>query len=174
MPLIEPLKDTTEGYEEPVDSEVDGLAARGFFPQNGATPNEDAGVEKDGSGHLTFKDAITGTKTLAQLAASGTGVSEETHKTLLQLVHFLDEGPGEGFASGATKEVTGTVFPTVELWKRADATALVRKTTTWTGAVPTTIEWKVYDVDGTTVLATITDTIAYSGIFEPGRTRVIA
>ena len=121
MPLIEPLKDTTEGYEEPVDSEVDGLAARGFFPQNGATPNEDAGVEKDGSGHLTFKDAITGTKTLAQLAASGTGVSEETHKTLLQLVHFLDEGPGEGFASGATKEVTGTVFPTVELWKRARA-----------------------------------------------------
>ena len=32
----------------------------------------------------------------------------------------------------------------------------------------------IYASDGTTVLATVTDTISYSGIFETGRTRVIA
>lgn len=105
---------------------------------------------------------------------SGSGISEATHRTLLQLIHFIDEGPAEGFATGATKTVTGTVFPTQILWKRADATKLVEQNITWTGSKPTTIEWKVYDTDGTTVLATVTDTISYSGVFETGRTRAIS
>ena len=105
---------------------------------------------------------------------SGSGISEATHRTLLQLIHFIDEGPAEGFTTGATKTVTGTVFPTQILWKRADATKLVEQNVTWTGPKPTTVEWKVYDTDGTTVLATVTDTISYSGVFETGRTRAIS
>ncbi len=104
---------------------------------------------------------------------TGSGLSAAQHKSLLQLIHFIDEGPAEGFTTGATKTVTGTVFPTQELWKRADNTKLVEKNITWTGPLPTTIEWKMYDVDGTTVLATVTDTISYSGVFETGRTRSI-
>lgn len=114
---------------------------------------------KDGSGVFNLR--------------SGSGLTAEQHRTLLQLIHFIDEGPAEGFATGATKEVTGTVFPTQMLWRRADATKLVEKNTTWTGVLPTTIQWKVYDADGTTVLATVTDTISYSGVFETGRTRSI-
>jgi hypothetical protein len=34
-------------------------------------------------------------------------------------------------------------------------------------------QWKVYDVDGSTVLATVTDSISYSGVFETSRTRTI-
>lgn len=105
---------------------------------------------------------------------SGAGLTADQHKALLQLIHFIDEGPAEGFTTGATKTVTGTVFPTKELWKRADATKLVETNVTWTGALPTTIEWKVYDTDGSTVLATVTDTITYSGVFETGRTRAIS
>jgi hypothetical protein len=65
------------------------------------------------------------------------------------------------------------VFPTQVLWRRADATKLVEKNTTWTGVNPTTIQWKMYATDGTTVLATVTDTVTYSGVFETGRTRSI-
>jgi len=102
------------------------------------------------------------------------GISATTHKTLLQLIHFIDEGPAEGFTTGATKTTTGTVFPTQNRWKRADATNLVDQNITWTGVTPTTIEWKVYDTDGSTVLATVTDTITYSGVFEASRSRSIA
>jgi hypothetical protein len=172
MPLIRPLKDSAEGYEEPVNPNADGLSAKGFYPQKSTGENQDAGVERDESGNLVLKDAITGTKTLAQLGG-GTGVTEAAHKTLLQLIHFINEGPADGFTTGATKEVTGTVFPTQILWKRADATKLVERNITWTGANPTTDQWKIYAADGTTVLATVTDTIAYSGPFETGRTRAI-
>lgn len=105
---------------------------------------------------------------------TGSGVSEATHRTLLQLIHFINEGPAEGFTTGATKTVTGGVFPSQVLWRRADATKLVEKNLTYSGAFPTTVEWKVYDTDGTTVLATVTDTISYTGPFETSRTRSIA
>jgi hypothetical protein len=105
---------------------------------------------------------------------SGGGLSAADHRTLLQLIHFIDEGPAEGFTTGATKTVTGSVFPTQVLWRRADATKLVEQNITWTGVLATTVEWKMYDTDGTTVLATVTDSVSYSGPFETGRTRSIA
>ena len=105
---------------------------------------------------------------------ASSGVTDAAHKALLHLIHFIDEGPAEGFASGATKTVTGTVFPTQVLWRRADSTKLVEQNITWTGAKATTVEWKIFALDGTTVLATITDTITYSGPFETSRVRVIA
>lgn len=113
-----------------------------------------------------------GTGTFNPRASSG--VTEAAHKALLQLIHFIDEGPAEGFTTGATKAITGTVFPSQVLWRRADSTKLVEQNVTWTGAKPTTIEWKVYGPDGTTVLATVTDTITYSGPFEASRARAIA
>jgi hypothetical protein len=96
------------------------------------------------------------------------------HKTLVDLIHFIDEGPAQGFASGATKEVTGTVFPTNVVWKRANATKLVEQLITWTGAFPTTIQWRIFDLDGATILGSVTDVISYSGPFETGRTRTIS
>lgn len=110
-------------------------------------------------------------QSLGDLAAAGAG-----HSTLRQLIHFIDNGPAEGFASGAYREMTGTVFPSSIIWY-VDATKadkIVEKNITYTGAFPTTIEWKMYDTDGSTVLATVTDTISYSGPFETDRTRAIA
>lgn len=66
------------------------------------------------------------------------------------------------------------MFPSQILWRRSDNTKLVEQNVTWTAAKPTTVQWKIYDVDGTTVLATVTDTIIYSGAFETSRTRAIA
>lgn len=115
---------------------------------------------KDGSGVFNLR--------------SGAGLTADQHRTLLQLIHFIDEGPADGFTTGATKIVTGTVFPTQNLWRRADSTKLVEQNITWTGVLPTTIQWKMYAADGSTVLATVTDAVAYSGVFETGRTRAIS
>lgn len=107
---------------------------------------------------------------------TGTGLSEETHRALRQLIHFIDNGPAEGFASGAYRETTGTAFPTAIIWWESNAKLkkIVEKLITWTGANPTQIQWKVYATDGVSVLATVTDVIAYSGPFETSRTRTIA
>jgi len=135
--------------------------------------------EGTANGHTKWRLNNTGTITvgttsLTFVSDSSSGISAAAHKTLLQLIHFIDEGPAEGFTTGATKTTTGTVFPTQNRWKRADATNLVDQNITWTGVTPTTIEWKVYDTDGSTVLATVTDTITYSGVFEASRSRSIA
>ena len=50
---------------------------------------------------------------------------------------------------------------------------LVEQLITWTGVVPTTVVWNIYG-DEENVLATVTDTITYSGILETGRTRALS
>lgn len=110
-------------------------------------------------------------------ARGGTGITEAQHRALRQLIHFIDDGPAEGFASGAFRESLPIgPFPTSLIWWESSGKAkkIVELAITYTGAFPTTEVWKVYDVDGSTVLATVTDTIVYSGAFESTRTRVIA
>jgi len=107
---------------------------------------------------------------------TGTGMSETQHKTLRQLIHFIDNGPAEGFASGAYRETTGTVFPSAIVWYDKVGVGkkkIVSKEISWSGAFPTTITWKVYDASEA-LLATVTDTLAYSGPFETSRTRTIS
>ena len=107
---------------------------------------------------------------------SGSGLTEAAHRTLRQLIHFIEEGPAEGFASGAYRSTTGTVFPSAIVWwtSAAMTSKIVEKLITYTGPNPTTIQWKMYDVDGSTVLVTVTDVISYTGPFETSRTRTIA
>jgi hypothetical protein len=113
---------------------------------------------------------------VVSLTAGGSGLSKGTHDALRSLIHFIDNGPAEGFASGSYREVTGTVFPSSIIWytDSGKTSKIVEKNITYSGPFPTTIEWKVYDTDGSTVLATVTDTISYSGPFETSRTRAIA
>lgn len=140
------------------------------FGSNPGAPSQVGAMRWNGTlGAFQLRDA-TGTFD----PRSGSGLSEAQHKALLHLIHFIDGGPAEGFATGATRTTTGTAFPSQILWRRADATKLVEKNITYTGAFPATIEWKIYAADGIAVLATVTDTITYSGAFETGRTRAIA
>jgi hypothetical protein len=109
---------------------------------------------------------------------AGTGITEAQHRALRTLIHFIDDGPAEGFASGAFKETlpSASVFPTSVIWWESSGKTkkIVERALTWTGVNLTTSVWKIYDTDGSTVLATITDAISYSGIFETTRTRTIA
>lgn len=166
---IEPIEDMPE---------VAGVA----FVESGDTrPIKTRTIWPDGN-DLRFRDITNpgtagGGYTLSELLAGSGGLTEAQHKTLRQGIHFLETGgPAEGFASGAYREVTGTVFPSAVVWWESSSKLkkIVERLLTWTGVNLTTDQWKVYDTDGSTVLATITDAISYSGVFETSRTRTIA
>lgn len=100
------------------------------------------------------------------------------HQTLRQLIHFIDEGPADGFASGAYKTVNppGSLLPTSIIWYSDNTLSkkIVEQIILWTGIVPSTITWMVYKEDGTTVEHTVSDSITYiQNIFEITRTRTI-
>lgn len=102
-----------------------------------------------------------------------------THRSVRDLIHFIDDGPALGFASGAFKETLPSAdpFPTSEIWweSAAKLEKIVELTITRDAQKkPTTEVWQMYDTNGVTVLETVTDTIAYSGPFETTRTRAIA
>lgn len=140
------------------------------------TDDEAVGLERDATERLMFWDAENPTPIPLTTLLTGGGLSQTTHQVLRQLIHFIDNGPAEGFATGAYREMTGTVFPTAVIWweNSSKLKKIVEKLITWTGINPTTIEWNVYDIDGTTVLGSVTDTISYSTVFETSRVRAIS
>ena len=137
---------------------------------NSTAPSENGEVRYlTGSGFRFYEEGV-------EKGLSGTGITEAQHRVLRQLIHFIDDGPAEGFTSDAYKETTPSgPFPTSEIWYESSSKLkkIVELTTTWSGVNITSEEWEIYDTDGSTVLATITDSINYSGVFETNRTRAI-
>jgi hypothetical protein len=164
----------TDEFPTSLDIAEDFVDCRGVTIQDDSSDDDLVRVSRDGD-DMTFLDKNNTVKTLSDLVSGTGGLTVEGHKILRQLIHFIDDGPAEGFTSGAYKETTGTVFPTSEIWWESSSKLkkILEHTVTWTGAVPTTEVWKIYDT-AQTVLATVTDTISYSGIFETSRTRAIA
>jgi len=163
-------------YPHDMNPNEDGVEVRGVLLQNDTSDDEVVVVSRDASNNMTFEDGVvSGTKTLTELLSGSGGLTENSHRILRQLIHFIDDGPAEGFTSGAYREVTGTVFPTSIIWytDSGKTEKIVEKNITWSGVTPTTIEWKMYDEDGSTLLVTVSDAITYSGIFETSRTRTI-
>jgi hypothetical protein len=159
------------------------------------TPDRDPGTRLEEKLKLTSDDALTA-DTQGEMVytgsafsfrdsigtfdpRSGSGLSEAQHKALRALIHFIDDGPADGFASGAyhVQLPSGDPFPTSAVWweSAAQTEKIVELTITRNAnKTPATEVWKMFDTDGTTVLVTVTDTISYSGIVETTRTRTIA
>lgn len=162
----------TDDFPTALDKNEDFVDARGATIQNDSSNDEKVIVSRDASDNMTFQDGIvSGVKTLTDMLASGTGMSEAAHKIIRQLIHFMEDGP----AAGSYREITGTVFPTAFVWWETSSKLkkIYEKLNTWSGVNVTKIVRKIYATDGSTVLATATDTITYSGVFETNRTRVI-
>lgn len=111
-------------------------------------------------------------------AATGGGITEGEHQELRQLIHFIDDGPAQGFPSGSYKETLPAAdpFPTSIIWWESSSKLkkIIELTITRNANQTPSLEiWKVYNTDGSTVKATVTDAISYSGIFETSRTRTI-
>jgi hypothetical protein len=68
--LVIPEKDSSEGYEQEIELDSDGLAAAGFYPQTAKPGDLTVGIERDTSSNLILKDPVAGTYTLAELVAS--------------------------------------------------------------------------------------------------------
>jgi hypothetical protein len=97
------------------------------------------------------------------------------HQALRELIHFINDGPASGFASGAYKETIGTAFPTTITWYDKAGVGrkkLVEKQIVYTGVLPTLIVWRTYDTDEI-VVGAVMDVITYSGAFETSRLRSI-
>lgn len=114
-------------------------------------------------------------------AISGSGITENQHRALRQLIHFIDGGPAEGFSSGAEEEIHNSFFPTASIWwtdsSRTDKIVekLINRTApSGSNVTPNPITWKMYDTDGSTVLVTVTDEITYDGVKPIKRVRTIA
>jgi len=113
------------------------------------------------------------------LRSGGGGITDAQHKALKDLIHFIDDGPADGWASGAYKEIlpAANPFPNQEIWWTSSgktARIVSLDITRNANKTPATEVWKVYDTDGSTILVTVTDTISYSGVFETTRTRTWA
>ena len=164
-------------WDAPIEPQEDALETAGVYLQDISNRDEAVLVARAGN-DMTFKDVSNPVaKTLTELLAGAGGLTVAAHKALRQLIHFIDDGPAESFASLAYREVTGTVFPTAIVWYVDNTKVnnkIVERLLTWTGVNLTTDQWKMYDTDGTTVLVTVTDAISFSGIFETNRTRTIA
>lgn len=110
----------------------------------------------------------------------GGGITEAEHKVLLDLIHFIDNGPGDGFASGAVRVTSpaGSPFPTNIVWYLDNTltTKLVEKIIVYTSdKVPATITWNMYDRAGLVVIHTVIDTFIYTNnVFESERIRTMS
>jgi hypothetical protein len=96
------------------------------------------------------------------------------HETLRQLIHFIDEGPGAGFPSGAYKEILGRPFPTGVVWWENDAKVnkIYEKLMVLDGSKnPTGITYATYS--GGLLYEAMSEVIVYSGPFEVSRTRSV-
>jgi hypothetical protein len=176
-----------DGSEEvpwpaPIEPQEDAVEVAGVYFQDASYRDENVLVKRAGD-DLTFKDVSNPTaKTLTELLSGSGGLTESGHRTLRQLIHFIEGGPAEGFASGAYRETLPAAdpFPTSITWWETSSKLkrIVEKTITRSGGgatnvTPTPIVWDIYDTDGTTKLATVSDAITYSGVFETNRTRTI-
>ena len=186
---VQPLKledtpsggDETDFFPTAADPNEDYLDTRGLTLQDSSSADTDVRVErKSPSGEMQFVDKVVTTPvTLSDLLAGSGGLTEEEHKALRQLIHFIDDGPAEGFASGAYRETlpAGDPFPTSEVWWSSSAKLhkiLELLITRAANKMPTQEQWKIYSASDS-LLATVTDAITYvNNVFESTRTRTIA
>jgi hypothetical protein len=122
---------------------------------------------------------ISRIRNITDYSVTSGALTEETHKSLRQLIHLSDGvgGPFETFPNGVYREINPVgPFPTSIIWYM-DATKtskIVEKFITYNGyKMPTQVLRNVYDTNGVTILATVIDTMTYSGAFEINRTRAI-
>lgn len=106
-------------------------------------------------------------------------LSVEDHQTLRQMIHFIDGGPANGFASGAYREIvySTTPWPDSITWyvDASKTEKIIEKVLTRNGSQQaTTVLWRLYASDGSTVIATVTDTVTYIGAVESSRLRSIS
>lgn len=115
-------------------------------------------------------------------ATGGTGSAGSTGATgpedLRRLTFWAEQGgPFETFTTPYRETLLDGVFPLKSTWyvDNTKATKIVEEEVTYNpNRTIGTDTWRLYALDGSTVLLTAVDTITYSGVIEISRERVIS
>lgn len=122
---------------------------------------------------LTLVDATT-SHVLGELVSSTAG-QVGSHNALLDVIHFLTDGPGDGWASAAVSvdSYAGPLLSST-IWYADNTLAkkIVGYSYTYSGPLIATSKVTLYAADGSTIVRTVTDTYTYSGPLRTQRTRV--
>lgn len=171
-PVLETQLEAEVGVSVTIDDYAGGAVVDVECDDGNAQDLQDA---MDSRG-FEFVEGSPATAAAARFRSDNSIVGVEEHKAIRQLIHFLEGGPAEGFASGAYRETTGVLKPTSIVWytDSGKTAKIVERLLSWTGNNLTTDKWKIYAEDGSTVLWTVTDAISYAGVSETSRTRAIA
>lgn len=157
-------------------SSTDNAIAR--FHQASGKIIQNSNVTVDDSGNISTPGLVDGRDVSADGtkldSISSNAINGTQHRSLAQLIHYVDNGPD----TGAYREAlpVGAVFPTSIIWWETPAKLqkLVEKLITWSGAFPSQVVWKVY-ASGV-LQETLTDTYDHSGgnTLTPKITRVLS
>lgn len=121
-------------------------------------------------------DPTSGSAVWKDITSASSGITDTDHKILRQLIHFINDGPGDGFYSNPFREISGGMFPDrITWWSDSNKTLRLFQTEiTRSGIYPITESYKMYASNGTTIIAMATDSITYQGAFEVARSRSFA
>lgn len=151
----------------------DALAVSGIALQDTTGTTLDQAVLIDRlSARLRLADSTT-SRLLSELVCTPTG-QQGSHNALLDVIHFLADGPGDGFAKGACAIDTYNgplLLNTVWFTDETQAKRIVAVAWTYTGPLIATEKMTLYAADGTTVVRTVTDTYSYNGPLRSKRVR---
>lgn len=167
---IPPLKnDPIEGFEEDFDPNSDAVKVRGIVIDNDTSNDSTVVVSRDSSNNLTFQDGVvSGVKTLTDLLAAGSGITEPQHEALDTLAHWIAEDSYDILTYSGNKVTNVTTWdsPAMLLKIRESQISYIGN------KVSQSIEIQ-YDGAGVEIYR-VTDVFAYSGnnIVNVTRTRV--
>jgi hypothetical protein len=140
------------------------------FIQQGSDP-QNIGELVYVNGYFKIKDS----EGVLNLRTAGQGMTEDQHKTVRQLIHFI-HGPAEGFSDAYHEETPVGPFSTLAVWYEDNTKAKkLFEHSVDQNPFPNIETFKIYKTDGINVSSKAVDTINYlnDGAFEENRTRVI-
>lgn len=159
-----------------VDPTQDAITAAGLFV-NG--PTIKGAVDKTVlvdriNGSLRFTDQAV-SRVLGELVSASAGQTT-SHAGLFDIIHFLTDGPGDGWPSGVyCQEQYNGLLLTRATWYTSSAmtTPIVQRTYTYNGLLVATDTVTLYSAAGTAVRV-CQDVYSYAGIQRTGRTRTFS
>jgi hypothetical protein len=165
-----PQEGGTQIYSAPteINPNQDGVDCNALFLQSASSADSRVFVDRDSTDQgLRFTEPTVGVKKLNRLVSNSLS-DTQSHQALLDIIHFLDDGPGDGWASGAVRVRVGT-GPNAGGWVWYTSTAMTARiidmTVTYPAGsiLPQTKAWRLYAANGTSVIRTLTDTYTWNG-----------
>lgn len=162
---------STDLYPTEVNPNQDGVDCNALFLQSTSSVDSTVYVNRSTAGAMTFVDPLAGTKALNRLVSNAL-TDNQSHQALIDIIHFLSDGPGDGWATGAycVDSYSGLLLVS-SIWYTSSnmQTPIVAQYLTYNGLLVATEKLVLYSAG--TAVRTVVDTWTNSGVFRTARTR---